>query len=84
MPRRKPHATCVDAAVIGGGPAGSTAGRLLAEWGHSVLILARAPTRRPSRVESLPPSSLRLMTRLGVREDVDAAGFLRASGNTAW
>jgi len=84
MPRRKPHAACVDVAVIGGGPAGSTAGRLLAEWGHSVLILARAPTGRPSRVESLPPSSLRLMSRLGVREDVDAAGFMRTSGNTAW
>lgn len=84
MPRSEPRTACVDAAVIGGGPAGATAGRLLAEWGHTVVILARAPTGLPSRVESLPPSSLRLMWSLGVREAVDAAGFLRTSGNTVW
>ena len=32
-----------DVAIIGGGPAGSTAARLLAQWGHSVAIL-NAPT----------------------------------------
>ena len=31
----------IDVVVIGGGPAGAAAGRLLASWGHSVRILAR-------------------------------------------
>ena len=39
----------VDAAVIGGGPAGASAGRLLAAWEHSVIIL---DTRRRPRAAS--------------------------------
>ncbi len=31
-----------DVAVIGGGPAGAAAARLLASWGQSVIVLARA------------------------------------------
>jgi flavin-dependent dehydrogenase len=71
----------VDVAVIGGGPAGSTAARLLADWGHSVAIITRPPPR-PALAESLPPSSLRLLEYLGWRPLVDAAGFIRSTGNT--
>jgi flavin-dependent dehydrogenase len=35
-----------DAIVIGGGPAGSTAGALLADQGHRVLLLEREPFPR--------------------------------------
>lgn len=72
-----------DACVIGGGPAGSTAARLLAEWGHRVALLTRPPTQ-DALAESLPPSCVHLLERLGLREAVDAAGFVRSSGNTVW
>jgi flavin-dependent dehydrogenase len=70
-----------DVVVLGGGPAGSAAARLLASWGHDVVIVARAPTHR-TIAESLPPSSTKLLDRVGVRDAVDAAGFIRATGNT--
>jgi flavin-dependent dehydrogenase len=74
-------ALLADVAVIGGGPAGSAAARLLASWGHSVLVLARAP-RQPALAESLPPSVAKLFDEIGVRAAVDRAGFIRATGNT--
>lgn len=79
------HNTDVDdAIVIGGGPAGSTVAHLLAHWGHSVVVLARAPRPELDLAESLPPSCLRLLGRLGLGDAVDAAGFLRTYGNTVW
>ncbi len=73
-----------DAIVIGGGPAGSTAAHLLARWGHSVSVIHRAPRTELDLAESLPPSCLRLIERLGLLEAVDAAGFMRTHGNTVW
>jgi flavin-dependent dehydrogenase len=73
----------VDVAVLGGGPAGAAAARLIAIHGHSVVLLTRAPTR-PALGESLPPSVGKLLDRVGVRSAVDAAGFVRATGNTVW
>ena len=70
-----------DVAVIGGGPAGAAAARLLASWGQSVIVLARAP-RQPPLAESLPPSCVKLFDEIGVRAAVDRAGFIRATGNT--
>lgn len=72
-----------DVAIIGGGPAGAAAARLLAAWGHTVTLLTRPPHHQPL-VESLPPSTVKLLDRIGLRDAVDRAGFLRASGNTAW
>lgn len=69
--------------VIGGGPAGATAARLLAAWGHRVLVLTRAE-RAPALAESLPPSIRKLFAFLGILDRIDHAGFLRAGGNTAW
>jgi len=70
-----------DVAVIGGGPAGSAAARLLASWGQSVIVLARSP-RQPPLAESLPPSCVKLFDEIGVRGAVERAGFIRATGNT--
>jgi flavin-dependent dehydrogenase len=70
-----------DVAVIGGGPAGSSAARLLASWGQSVIVLARA-SRQPPLAESLPPSCVKLFDEIGVRAAIDRAGFIRATGNT--
>ena len=73
----------VDAVVIGGGPAGSSAAHLLALWGHSVTLLWR-PAPRPAVAESLPPSSFKLLDRIGVREVIERAAFPRSTGNSWW
>ena len=73
----------VDVAVLGGGPAGAAAARLIASHGHRVVLLTRAPAR-PALAESLPPSVGKLLDHVGVRSAVDAGGFVRATGNTVW
>ena len=70
-----------DVGVVGGGPAGAAAARLLASWGHAVVLLSR-PTRQIALAESLPPSCTKLFDEIGVRSAVDRAGFVRATGNT--
>ena len=72
----------IDVAVIGGGPAGASAARLLAAWGHSVLLLTKSGSGHPSLAESLPPSCRKVFDAVGVREAVEAAGFLTTGGNT--
>jgi len=52
--------------VIGGGPAGSTVGALLAEYGHRVLLLEREPFPRYHIGESLIPYTWFTLNRLGV------------------
>ncbi|MEO6445801.1 MAG: FAD-dependent monooxygenase [Gemmatimonadaceae bacterium] len=73
----------VHVAVLGGGPAGAAAAHLLADWGHDVLLVDRGSGRK-ALAESLPPSALPLLETLGVREAVDRAGFVHATGNTVW
>jgi flavin-dependent dehydrogenase len=68
--------------VIGAGPAGSAAARLLASWGHDVVVLARRGSER-GLGESIPPSCVALLERVGITGGgLDAAGFLRSNGNT--
>ena len=74
----------LDAVIIGGGPAGAAAARLLAAWGHPVQLLTRTVGRSRSLGESLPPSCRRLFDLLGATSTIDAAGFLESTGNTAW
>jgi flavin-dependent dehydrogenase len=73
-----------DVAIIGGGPAGSTAARLLAQWGHSVAILNAPPPHRHSLAECLPPSTCKLFQFLGIQDAIERAGFFPTSGNTVW
>lgn len=69
--------------VLGAGPAGGAAAGLLAHWGHDTLLVDRAGGRRPL-AESLPPSCTALLEATRLRAVVDAAGFIRATGNTVW
>jgi len=56
----------VEVAVIGGGPAGSTAGHLLAAYGHRVVIVDKDQFPRFHIGESLLPCDLPLFARLGL------------------
>lgn len=74
--------TSVDVVVIGGGPAGASAARLLAAWGHAVLLLTKSAAEMPTLAESLPPSCRKVFDAVGVRGAIESAGFLTAGGNT--
>ena len=76
--------TCFDAVIIGAGPAGSSVARLLARWGHSVLLITKAEPDGPTLAESLPPSCRKLFDVLGTLDAVDQAGLYRTRGNTVW
>ena len=60
-----------DVAIIGGGPAGSTAGCLLAKAGRRVVVLEPDKFPRFHIGESLQPYSMPVFDRLGVREELD-------------
>ena len=60
-----------DVAVIGGGPAGSTAAALLARAGRRVIVFEREKFPRFHIGESLLPFSTQTFDRLGVREKLD-------------
>jgi flavin-dependent dehydrogenase len=72
-----------DVLVIGGGPAGATAARLLASWGTRVTIVHRPTASHLTLAESLPASTRKLLRFLGRLDAVDAAGFYSNTGNVA-
>jgi flavin-dependent dehydrogenase len=63
-----------DVAVIGGGPAGSTAATLLSKLGHKVVVLEKEHHPRFHIGESLLPMNLPVFERLGVLDKVRAMG----------
>jgi flavin-dependent dehydrogenase len=66
-----------DVAVIGGGPAGSTAAILLAKRGYKVIALEKAHHPRFHIGESLLPMNLPVFERLGVLDKVRALGVFK-------
>ncbi|WP_414649532.1 FAD-dependent oxidoreductase [Dyella sp.] len=66
-----------DVAVIGGGPAGSTAAAMLARMGHKVIVLEKDRHPRFHIGESLLPMNLPLFERLGVMEKVREIGVFK-------
>ncbi|MYE17806.1 MAG: flavoprotein dehydrogenase, partial [Gemmatimonadetes bacterium] len=72
--------------ILGGGPAGAAAARLLARWGLEAVVVERSPDpdrAAPSLAESLPPSARKVLAATGLLGVVEAGGFLANSGNTA-
>jgi flavin-dependent dehydrogenase len=62
-----------DIVIVGGGPAGSTAGTLLAQRGWKVAIFEKEKYPRFKIGESLLPGSLSTFERMGVKEKIDKA-----------
>jgi flavin-dependent dehydrogenase len=67
----------LDALVIGGGPTGATLAGLLARRGRRVLVVEKERFPRFHIGESLLPASIPLLHDFGVKEKLEAAGFLR-------
>jgi len=67
-------------AIIGGGPAGSTAAALLAQAGRRVIVFERDKFPRFHIGESLLPFSMKAFTRLGLHEKFLRAGFMKKHG----
>ena len=64
-----------DAIVIGGGPAGSTAGALLAEKGREVVILEKSKFPRYHVGESLMPYCYFTFERLGLVDELNKRAY---------
>src|SRR5438034_10459534 len=69
-----------DVAIIGGGPAASTAAGLLARAGRRVIVFEREKFPRFHIGESLLPFSMKAFTRLGLHEKFSRAGFMKKFG----
>lgn len=75
-----------DVLVLGGGPSGCAAARLLATWGLDVVVVERSLGSGDSGralAESLPPSARKVLAAAGLLGVVEAAGFHPNTGNTA-
>jgi flavin-dependent dehydrogenase len=66
-----------DVCVIGGGPAGAAVARRLRQLGHSIIVIERQTFPRCHVGESLLGEVLPLLEVLGVRSEIENAGFLR-------
>ncbi len=69
-----------DVAVIGGGPAGSTAANVLARSGAKVVVLERERFPRFHIGESLLPLNRDLFDRLGLSPILEKHGFVKKFG----
>ncbi|MEQ1852983.1 MAG: NAD(P)/FAD-dependent oxidoreductase [Chthoniobacteraceae bacterium] len=72
-----------DVAIIGGGPAGSTAATLLSRKGRRVVVCEKERFPRFKIGESLLPHSLAMLDTLGVRGQLDAHAFPKHGGEIA-
>jgi flavin-dependent dehydrogenase len=72
-----------DVAIIGGGPAGSTAATLLSQAGRRVIVFERDKFPRFHIGESLLPFSMETFSRLGIQEKLRANFVPKFGGEIA-
>ncbi len=70
----------VDILIIGGGPAGSTAGAWLGQQNYKTLICEKEKFPRFHIGESLLPNGNRILQKIGVWEKIQQAGFIEKHG----
>ncbi|MFI5178995.1 MAG: NAD(P)/FAD-dependent oxidoreductase [Vicinamibacterales bacterium] len=73
-----------DVIIVGAGPAGCAAARLLAAWQHRVLLVDKPGGQSRTLAESIPPSAQKILATLGLLAAVEDAGFVPWRGNTVW
>lgn len=73
-----------DVIVLGGGPAGSTAGAFLAKEGKRVLVLEKERFPRFHVGESLLPYNKRLFAEMGLLEKMEGMNFMQKNGAQFW
>lgn len=66
-----------DAIIIGGGPSGTSAAAILAEYGHRVLVLEREKFPRYHIGESLIPFTYQPLKRLGLIPKMKTSAFVK-------
>jgi len=66
-----------DCIVVGGGPAGSTVAALVAESGHSTLLVEREKMPRFHVGESLMPETYWVFERLGILDKMKNSDFVK-------
>lgn len=71
-----------DVVIVGGGPAGSVAGAILAGAGLRVVILERERFPRYHIGESLLSATMPILEAIGALPRIEAHGFLRKLGGT--
>lgn len=72
-----------DVAIIGGGPAGSTAGVLLSQQGYDVVLFDKDKHPRYNVGESIIPHFWKYADLVGAGEQMRAEGFITKAGGTA-
>jgi flavin-dependent dehydrogenase len=73
--------TCdVDVLVLGGGPAGAATALALARGGRSVAVVTRSGGSRPRIGETVPPTVIRPLVRLGLWRDFRRDGHVEVPG----
>ncbi len=75
--------TTYDVAIIGGGPAGSSAAVLLAQKGRKVVVLEKEKFPRFHIGESLLPYSMDVLDRLGLRDRLNKETMAKYGGEIA-
>ena len=71
-----------DVVIIGGGPAGSALSTLLTKGGLTVTVLEKSIFPRDHIGESLIPSTLSTLERLGVLSKIEERGYLKKRGTS--
>ncbi len=85
LPRKRCSPCQLDAVIVGGGPAGTSAAISLARWGYTVVLLEKSDYNTIRFGETLQPEARELLMHLGVWEQFVSDNPLQSFGiQSAW